>query len=67
MKNICDQIYFKFYKRRIGLGDEVWNKYIKTGKVKGASVEGNFLLNFSREDMDVYLIEQVINILKNTE
>jgi hypothetical protein len=26
MKNICDQIYFKFYKRRIGLGDEVWNK-----------------------------------------
>jgi hypothetical protein len=48
-------------------GDEVWNKYIKTGKVKGASVEGNFLLNFSHQDMDVYLIEQVINILKNTE
>ena len=48
-------------------GDEVWNKYIKTGKVKGASVEGNFLLNFSREKMDDYLLEQVINILKNTE
>jgi len=26
MKNIRDQIYFKFYKRRTGLGDEVWNK-----------------------------------------
>jgi len=48
-------------------GDEVWNKYIKTGKVKGASVEGNFLLNFSRQEMDDYLLKQVINILKNTE
>ena len=29
-------------------GNNVWNKYIKTGKVKGASVEGNFILNFSK-------------------
>jgi hypothetical protein len=45
-------------------GNEVWNKYIKTGKVKGASVEGNFLLNFSRSKNDEYLLEQIINILK---
>ena len=45
-------------------GNDVWNKYIKTGKVKGASVEGNFLLNFSRSKTDEYLLEQIINILK---
>jgi hypothetical protein len=45
-------------------GNDVWNKYIKTGKVKGASVEGNFLLNFSRSNNDEYLLEQIINILK---
>lgn len=45
-------------------GNEVWNKYIKTGKVKGASVEGNFLLNFSRSKNDEYLLEQIINIIK---
>jgi len=42
----------------------VWNKYIKPGKVRGASVEGNFILNFSRTKTDEYLLEQVINILK---
>lgn len=45
-------------------GNEIWDKYIKTGKVRGASVEGNFLLNFSREKTDEYLLEQIINILK---
>lgn len=45
-------------------GNDVWNKYIKTGKVKGASVEGNFLLNFSATKNDEYLLEQIINILK---
>ena len=45
-------------------GNDVWNKYIKTGKVKGASVEGNFILNFSRSNNDDYLLEQIINILK---
>ena len=45
-------------------GDEIWDKYIKTNKVKGASVEGNFILNFSREKTDEYLLEEIINILK---
>lgn len=45
-------------------GNFVWNKYIKPGKVKGASVEGNFILNFSSIKGDEYLLEQVINILK---
>jgi hypothetical protein len=48
-------------------GNEVWEKYIKTGKVRGMSVEGNFLLNFSRVEKDDYLLERIINILKNTD
>jgi hypothetical protein len=44
-------------------GDFVWNNYIKSKKVRGASVEGNFLLNFSVEKRDEYLLEQIINIL----
>jgi hypothetical protein len=48
-------------------GNEVWDKYIKTGKVRGMSVEGNFLLNFSRENNDEYLLERIINILKKTD
>lgn len=45
-------------------GNIVWNKYIKPGKVRGASVEGNFILNFSQQRGDDYLLEQVINIIK---
>jgi hypothetical protein len=45
-------------------GDEIWDKYIKTNKVKGASVEGNFILNFSRTKTDEYLLDEIINILK---
>jgi hypothetical protein len=45
-------------------GNFVWDKYIKPGKVRGASVEGNFILNFSHIKGDEYLLEQVINILK---
>lgn len=45
-------------------GNIVWDKYIKPGKVKGASVEGNFILNFSQVKGDEYLLEQVINIIK---
>jgi hypothetical protein len=45
-------------------GNEIWDKYIKPGKVKGASVEGNFILNFSREETDEYLLDEIINILK---
>jgi len=44
-------------------GNLVWNNYIKPGVVKGASVEGNFLLNFSVQKGDEYLLEQVINII----
>lgn len=47
-------------------GNELWTKYIKTNKVKGGSVEGNFLLNFSRQKTDEYLLEQIINIIKQT-
>ena len=48
-------------------GNEIWEKYIKTGKVKGASVEGNFLLKFSAEKNDEYLLEQIINILNQID
>jgi len=45
-------------------GDNIWNNYIKTGKVKGFSVEGNFLMNFSRQKTDEYLLDEIINIIK---
>lgn len=44
-------------------GDNIWNNYIKTGKVKGLSAEGAFLLNFSQNKSDEYLLEEIINIL----
>jgi hypothetical protein len=44
-------------------GDNIWNNFIKTGKVKGFSVEGNFITNFSRLKNDEYLLEEIINIL----
>lgn len=44
-------------------GDIVWNDYIKPGKVRGASVEGNFILNFSKERTDDYLLDEIIKIL----
>lgn len=46
-------------------GDYIWNELIKTGKVKGFSVEGEFLLKFSRQNSDDYLLEEIINIIKN--
>jgi hypothetical protein len=45
-------------------GDVIWEDLIKTGVVKGVSVEGNFILNFSRNQQDEYLLTQIINILK---
>ena len=45
-------------------GNNIWNNYIKTGKVKGFSVEGNFLMNFSRLKRDEYLLDEIINIIK---
>jgi hypothetical protein len=45
-------------------GDNIWNNFIKTGKVKGFSVEGIFITNFSRLKNDEYLLQEIINILK---
>lgn len=42
--------------------DEVWSM-IKSGKVKGLSIEGNFEYKFSVEDNDEYLLSEIINIL----
>jgi len=44
-------------------GDYIWNELIKTGVVKGFSVEGEFLLKLSRQKSDEYLLEEIINIL----
>jgi len=46
-------------------GDYLWNEFIKTGKLKGFSVEGEFLMKFSREDKDDYLLSEIINIINN--
>lgn len=48
-------------------GNEIWDDLIKKGKVKGMSVEGNFLMNFSQVNTDDYLLEQIINILNQIE
>jgi hypothetical protein len=48
-------------------GNLVWNKYIKPGVVRGASVEGNFLLNFSQQKGDEYLMSQIIEILNGID
>lgn len=48
-------------------GNLVWNKYIKPGVVKGASVEGNFLLNFSQQKGNEYLMSQIIEILNGID
>jgi hypothetical protein len=48
-------------------GDTVWNEYVKPGKVRGASVEGNFILNFSQQTEDDYLLSSIINILKQID
>ena len=47
--------------------DKVWNEQIKTGKVKGLSVEGEFELVQQSFSNDEYLYNEIINILKKTE
>jgi len=47
--------------------DKVWNEKIKTGKVKGLSVEGEFELVQQSFSNDEYLYNEIINILKKTE
>ena len=50
-------------------GDIIWNDYIKSGKVKGLSVEGEFLLKFSAQKFNKYdiVLEKIINILEQVE
>jgi hypothetical protein len=48
-------------------GDDLWNNYVKKGKVSGLSVEGNFIMNFSRVKNEDYLLEQIINIIKDIQ
>jgi len=55
--------------------DEVWNDYVKTGKVKGFSIEGYFVDKLERpkeekkEDLNIYtedeIIEKIIDVIKN--
>jgi len=55
--------------------DEVWNDYVKTGKVKGFSIEGYFVDKLERpkeekkEDLKIYtedeIIEKIIDVIKN--
>ena len=50
-------------------GDEIWNDYIKSGKVRGFSVEGEFMLKFAKQQFntDDEILNEVINILKEIE
>jgi hypothetical protein len=47
--------------------DDVWENQIKTGKVKGLSVEGEFELITQSFSKDEYIYNKIINILKNTK
>jgi len=47
--------------------DDVWENQIKTGKVKGLSVEGEFDLITQSFSKDEYLYNKIINIIKNTK
>ena len=48
-ENLPDGTWFGFVKVE---NDKIWNEYVKTGKLKGFSVEGNFSekVNFSTEN-----------------
>ena len=51
--------------------DEIWNNYVKTGKVKGFSIEGHFADNVERpqerieEDLDEQVLNEIIKTLNN--
>lgn len=49
------------------LNEDVWNNYIKTGKVKGLSVEGEFELVQQTFSKDEHIYNEIINIIKNTK
>jgi hypothetical protein len=50
-------------------GDVIWNDYIKSGKIKGASVEGEFLLKFYKQDFNKedIILEEIFNILNQVD
>ena len=48
------------------MNDKVWKEYVKEGKVKGLSVEGEFELVQQSFNKEEYLYNEIINILKNT-
>lgn len=50
-------------------GDMIWNDYIKSGKIKGASVEGEFLLRFYKQDFNKedILLEKIFKILSQVK
>jgi len=43
--------------------DEVWNDYVKTGKVKGFSIEGYFVDKMKQENKDEALLAKIKEIL----
>jgi hypothetical protein len=45
-------------------GDKIWNEFIKTGKVRGFSIEGEFLLKFSKQTRDEYILQEIIKVLE---
>jgi hypothetical protein len=47
--------------------DEIWNDYVKTGKVKGFSIEGYFADKVQMKSEDSELIEQIKNIINGKE
>ena len=50
-------------------GDVIWNDYIKSGKIKGASVEGEFLLKFFKQDFNKedIILEEIFKILNQVD
>jgi len=43
--------------------DEVWNDYVKTGKVRGFSIEGYFVDKMKQENKDDALLAKIKEIL----
>lgn len=48
-------------------GDTLWNDYVKTGRVRGLSVEGSFIMNFSRVKNEDYLLDTINKIIKQID
>ena len=54
--------------------EDIWNNYVKTGKVKGFSIEGYFVdkVNFAKQEMEVIeeqeaelILSQIRAVIKN--